>query len=360
MYLSKNILNVTLGPPFVRRVGPLLFAFLVLSSRLLHGQSQDSVHNKYIKSYSDKFFLWPVLKQRTLSFEIQNPKQLGNSVNFKPNNAYGVGLGMYLFDLGIELVFAVPVEHDKEVSRGKTTAQDIQLNIISRKWGGDIFYQRYNGFYLDNPDSPLKAGAYPQRPDVQTQNIGATAFYVFNSGKFSLRSAFTFADRQLKSSGSFLFSTGFNAFRFTADSVIVNNHYATRIGLINPFTQLDHQTLSFAPGYSYNLIIKKFFINGTFSVGPAIQWISYEDASDNRVSHTTVNTFADFRIAMGYSTDRFFTGVTFAAQTRNARFEDIQFSNSSSTYRLLFGFRFTEVGILKKSVWSLLPGGNAK
>jgi hypothetical protein len=334
-----------------------LLTCLVFTSGLLYGQSPDSVHNLYIKSYSDKFFLWPVLKQRTLSFEIQNPKQTGNSVNFKPNNAYGLGLGMYVFDLGIELVFAVPVEKDKELSRGKTTAQDIQLNIISRKWGGDIFYQRYHGFYLDNPDSPIGAGAYPQRPDVQTQNIGATAFYVFSSDKFSLRSAFTFADRQLKSSGSFLFSTGFNAFKFKADSVVINNHYAMRIGLTSPFTQLDHQTLSFAPGYSYNLIIRKFFLNGTFSVGPAIQWISYEDVTDNQVSHTTVNTFADFRLALGYSTDRFFTGVTFATQTRSARFEDIQFSNSSSTYRLLFGFRFQEAGILKKSVWSLLPGG---
>ncbi|HWA35719.1 MAG TPA: DUF4421 family protein [Cyclobacteriaceae bacterium] len=338
----------------------MLLTGFVLAFGLSHGQKPDSVPNLYIKSYSDKFFLWPVLKQRTLSFEIQNPKQIGNSVNFKPNNAYGLGLGMYLFDLGIELVFAVPVEKDKELSRGKTTAQDIQLNIISRKWGGDIFYQRYNGFYLDNPDSPVNGGAYPQRPDVQTQNIGATAFYVFNSEKFSLRSAFTFADRQLKSSGSFLLSTGFNAFRFTADSVVVNNHYATRIGLVNPFTQLDHQTLSFAPGYSYNLVVKKFFLNGTFSLGPAIHWISYEYAADNRVSHTTVNTFADFRLAFGYSTDRFFTGVTFATQTRNARFEDIQFSNSSGTYRLLFGFRFQEVGILKKSVWSLLPGGKSK
>ncbi len=334
-----------------------LLACLTLMSGLLFGQSQDSVRNEYIKSYSDKFFLWPVLKQRTLSFEITNPKQFGNSVNFKPNNAYGLGLGMYLFDLGIELVFAVPVERDKEVSKGKTTAQDIQLNIVSRKWGGDIFYQRYNGFYLDNPDSPLKAGAYPQRPDVQTQNIGVTAFYVFNSKKFSLRSAFTFADRQLRSSGSFLFSTGFNSFRFTADSVVVNNHHAVRLGLINPFTSLDHQTFSLAPGYSYNLIVKKFFLNGTFSVGPAIHWIGYEDQADNRITHTTVNTFADFRVAFGYSSDRFFTGVTFAAQTRNARFEDIQFSNSSSTVRILFGLRFQEKGILKKSVWSLIPGG---
>ena len=337
------------------RLLPVVFLFL--SVGFLNAQSTDSVHNQYIKSYPDKFFLWPVLKQRTLTFELQDPKQLGNTVRFRPNNSYGLGIGMYVFDLGLELVLAIPVDDKKENAFGKTSAQDLQLNIISRKWGGDIFYQHYRGFYLSNPDRPLGPdGVYPQRPDIETRNIGLSAFYVFNSSKFSLRSAFTFADRQLRSAGSFLISTGFNSFSLKADSAILNKHYASRIGMSNPFISLDNQTFSIAPGYSYNFIIRKnFFFSTSLVLGPAIQWLKYEDVAGLNHSHNTVNTFADIRLALGYSNDRFFTGVTFMNQSRTTQFEDVQFQNSNSTFRLLFGWRFQESGVLKKSVWSLLP-----
>lgn len=317
---------------------------------------KDSVQSTYIKSYSDKFFLWPVLKQRSLSFELSNPRQVGNTVRFKPNNAFGIGLGMYLFDLGIELVFAVPLDQEKESNYGKTSAQDLQLNILSRRWGGDFFYQRYQGFYLSNPDIPLSAsGAYPQRPDVHTENLGIAGVYIFNYKKFSLRSAFTFADRQLKSAGSFLLSGTFNSFRLSADSSILNPHYASRIGLTESIESLNYQTLSTAPGYAYNLVWRKIFLSGSFAVGPAIQWLHYQDISGLEHSVTTLNSFVDLRIALGYSTDRFFTGLTFASQVRNVQFENIQFGSTSSTYRILFGWRFQEFGVLKKSAWGLLP-----
>lgn len=327
---------------------------------LAFAQPKDSIRSLYIKSYPDKFFLWPVIKQRSLSFELQNPKQVGNVLQFKPNNAYGFGLGMYLFDLAFELVFAMPVEQAKELTFGKTKATDLQLNILSRRWGGDIMYQRYQGFYLSNPDvsAPVPApvnGTYPQRPDVRTENIGISGVYVLNPTKFSLRSAFTFADRQLKSSGAFLVSGTFNSFHLNADSAILNAYYASRIGLANSFDALSYQTLSVVPGYSHNFIIKRFFISLSLALGPAVQWLQYQDVGGLRHSSTVVNTFADGRIALGYSTDRFFSGLTFTSQTRNVQFEDIRFGNSSSTYRILFGWRFSEFSILKKSVWDLLP-----
>jgi hypothetical protein len=40
-------------------------------------------------------------------------------------------------------------------------------------------------------------------------------------------------------------------------------------------------------------------------------------------------------------------------QTRAARIEDQQFSNQSTTFRLLIGYRFRETGVLKESVWDL-------
>lgn len=175
----------------------ILHGLLILTG-VASAQTFDST---YIKSYKDKFFLWPVTKQRQLAFRMQDPDGEKNT-EFKPNNASSLGLGFYLFDLGLEVVFPLPLPQERETTFGKTSSTDLQLNILGRNWGADLVYQRYKGFYLSNPDTPVAPGmAYPQRPDIVTENLGVNGFYVFNAHRFSFRSSFTFADRQLRSSG---------------------------------------------------------------------------------------------------------------------------------------------------------------
>ncbi|MBL7849259.1 MAG: DUF4421 domain-containing protein [Cyclobacteriaceae bacterium] len=334
------------------RAGILLIALMM--AQQVSGQKYDSA---YIKSYRDKFFVWPVTKQRQLSFRLQDPGDGGKNVEFKPNNAYGLGLGVYLFDLGLEFVFPMPVAQDRTNVFGSTRSTDLQLNILSRRWGGDVVYQRYKGFYLSNPDPPLPSGTpYPQRPDIVSENLGINGVYVFNARKFSLRSSFTFADRQLKSSGGFLLSGSFNLFEIDGDSAILNPAYSALLGQQSSFTSLDYRTYAVAPGYSHNFIIRKnFFVSLLFALGPAVQDFRYTD--DNGVHHknTRVNSFLDARMAIGYSNDKFFTGITVSSQSRNLVIDDIRFSSITTTGRILFGWRFSEWGFLKRSVWELLP-----
>lgn len=321
-----------------------------------NAQSEDSLTSKYIKSYKDKFFLWPVFKRRSLSFQFDDPGSSGNSIVFRPNNSYGLGVGVYMFDLAVEFVFNVPLDVQKESNYGTTSAQDIQLNIVSKAWGADVIYQRYNGFYLSNPDGAISpTGAYPQRPDFQTENYGVSGIYIFNHRKFSLRSAFTFADRQLKSSGSFVLGAAYNSFHLSADSSILNAHYSAKVGITQSVKRINYETFSVAPGYAYNFIWNNFYVSGQLLAGPAIQLLGYEGRAGEKNAETKLNTFASLRLAVGYSTDRFFTGFTFASQVRNVKFENIQFSNTSSTMRILVGWRFQEFGFLRKSVWDLLP-----
>ncbi len=327
---------------------------LVLLS--LRAATAQNIDTTFIKSYKDKFFLWPVTKQRQLSFRMQDPSG-GKSAEFKPNNSASLGLGVYLFDLGVEIVFPLPLQQEREDTYGKTRATDLQLNIISRRWGADVVYQRYKGFYLSNPNTAIPAGdPYPQRPDIVTENLGINGFYAFNPRRFSLRSAFTFADRQLKSSGGFLVAGSFNLFEIDGDSAILNPTYTALLGQTTQFTSLDLRTYSFAPGYAHNFIMKKnFFVSLFLALGPALQDFRYTDVSGVQHTNTRVNSFVDARIALGYSNDRFFTGITVSSQLRNLVFEEIRFTSASSTTRILFGWRFKESGFLKKSVWDLLP-----
>lgn len=329
----------------------------VLSLGALHAAGQQPYDSLYLKPYKDKFFAWPVAKTRELSFRLEDPLNPGAKAEFKPNSSTGLGLGVYLFDLGLEFVFPMPQPEDRVNQFGTTRATDLQLNILSRRWGGDVVYQRYKGYYLSNPVPPVQPGEpYPQRPDIVTENLGVNGIYAFNSHRFSLRSSFTFADRQLKSAGGFLLAGSFNLYEIDGDSAILNPFYQGLPGQTQGFTSLDFRTYAVAPGYAHNFIIRKnFFISLLLALGPAVQDFRFRDTGGTLHADTRINSYLDFRAAIGYSTDKFFTGITLSSQTRNVIFEDIRFSSVTTTGRILFGWRFAEWGFLKRSVWELLP-----
>jgi hypothetical protein len=343
----------------------VLVIFCVCSTNLLLAQGdvvltnptdkKDSLRDLYIRRFPDHFFLYPVLKQRSLSFELQK-RDRSELLTFKPNNAYSLGVGTYLFELNFELGFAIPINQQSKYLYGDSKARDIQLNVLGKKWGMDAFYQKYNGFYLtDKNDDHAADTPYPQRPDINSKNYGLTWSYVFNNQKFSFRSVYNFAERQLYSKGSFLMSSNINRFKLSADSSILSRPNEVVFGKQVSFTTLNYTTFSLAPGYTYSLIFKNFFLNGTLSVGPAHHWIYYKLEDGRSRNEMGINTFVAARIGIGYNGDRLFGGITFIQQGSLVRFEDVQFSSNNATFKILMGYRFRETGILKKKVWDLVP-----
>jgi len=343
-----------------------VFLFLIFLSAPLFAQDDvevtaypqkktnaDSIRAHYIQRYPDHFFIWPVIKQRSLHFDIENLK--GNEkLNFKPNNSVTLGVGAYLFDIGAELTFAVPKSSAENEKFGKTKSTDLQLNILSKKFGLDAYYQTYTGYYEDDATLKLLPNQpYPQRSDIVTRNYGISGTYIFDYKRFSFRSAYNFAERQLNSHGSFLLVGTLNAFKLTADSSVLNKAQRLIYGERSSFKDLNYTTFSIAPGYTYSLIFNNFFINGTLAAGPAHNWIYYRQDNNTDKNDITINIYATARIALGYNSDHFFAGVNFVTQARSIKFEDIRFTNSSNTFKLLVGYRFREFGILRKSVLDL-------
>ncbi len=311
----------------------------------------DSVRSAYIKSYPDHFFLWPVLKQRRLNFEMKNLPDRDRSLTYRSNKPYSLGLGMYLFELGVELTFAVPLAEKSKAIYGESEASDLQLNIFTKKWGLDLFHQKYSGFYIDDPEADLPVNTpYPQRPDIETKNIGLTGNYVFNNKKFSFRSAYNFAERQLRSTGSFVLFSSLRGFKILGDSAILGDAYSSEFGVDSKINRIKATTFSIAPGYTYSLIHKGFFINATLAVGPAHNWLSYQTEGGTSKDDIEFTTFFAVRVALGYNGDQFFGGLSFVNQGSNAKFDSVQLSSSSGTLKILFGYRFREVGFLKKRI----------
>jgi hypothetical protein len=319
-------------------------------------QDKDSIRRYYIKQFPDYFFVYPVLKQRSLNFELAK-RDRSSILTYKPNNTYNLGVGVYLFEVGVEFAFAIPLAEHSMERFGKSRVRDIQLNVLSKRWGIDAFYQRYSGFYVvDHEHKPLASEPYPQRPDIKTKNFGLTGHYVFNNQKFSFRSAYNFSERQLYSKGSFLLFAALNTFRVASDSSIVDGGRRLDFGGHVNFTRLRYTTFSIAPGYTFNLTYNHFFLNTTLALGPAHHWINFDLEASTAVNHDiAINSFLSARVAIGYNGYRIFGGISFISQGSTLKFEDVNFSNNNSVFKVLAGYRFNEVGVLKKRLWDMLP-----
>lgn len=320
-------------------------------------EDKDSVRRYYIKQFPEYFFVYPVLKQRSLHFELSK-RDNSSVLTYKPNNTYNLGLGVYLFELGLEFSFAIPLQEQSIARFGESKARDFQLNVLTKRWGVDAFYQRYSGFYIvDRENEPQATEPYPQRPDIATKNFGLTGHYVFNHQRFSFRSAYNFSERQLYSKGSFLLFAALSTFRVTSDSSIVDQTRAA-IDFHDDvtFTRLRYTTFSIAPGYTFNLTYNNFFLNTTLALGPAHHWINYELEHNPATRHDiAINSFIGARVAIGYNGYRTFGGISFISQGSTIKFDDVNFSNNNSVFKIIVGYRFKESGILKKRVWDMIP-----
>jgi hypothetical protein len=326
----------------------LLSVAIVVGSWSVKGQTaSDSIRSTFIEQYPDRFFIWPVLKRRSLSFQVGPRAVTNQSIRYKPNNSFSTGIGLYLFEVAAEITVAIPINERSEATYGTTTVRDFRVNMLGKSGGLDAFVERYKGFYYEDGRSRIV-----KRADIQLTNTGVNGIYVWNKNRFSLVSAYNFSERQLKSGGSLTFTGNLNTFRLTADSVIrLHRSVGNPPGLLN----MRSTTLSLAPGYSYSFVYRSFFLNGTFSIGPAHHWILYHRLNEKTRYDITINTYYDARLALGYNSDRIFGGFTWVVQSRNVRFDEIAFSNRVTNIRFIVGYRFRETGVLKQRAKDYVP-----
>jgi hypothetical protein len=334
----------------------VVYVIVGLVAAPLHAQnttSADTTATEYIEKFHDKYFIWPLVRRRTLSFDIKNRDNKDQAVKYKPNNSYSLGLGVFLFEIAAELSFALPINEKSTNTFGTTDVREFHLNFLGNGWGLNAYSQKYTGFYFPDRSDPA-AEVIVKRPDIELTNRGINGIYALNKDKFSLKSAYNYSERQLKSVGSFIITGNLNTFALQADSAIITQS-TTQAGSSSDFKLMRNTTLSIAGGYTYTLVYRSFFINGAFSIGPSHNWIYYKPADGLEHYNISINTFNDIRVSVGHNSDRIFGGISLIIQSRNNRFENVDITNTNSMLKFMFGYRFTEVGILKRRAKDYLP-----
>src|SRR5690606_31732071 len=240
-------------------------------------QEYDSIRSGYVREFPDRFNLKLLATDRLLILNLRGTEAGNKVINYAPNDRGYIGIGAYIFDIGIELAVKVPKALQRSSTKyGETDFIDFQGNVYGKKWCFDGTFQQYKGFYISNasniyPDFSSDQN-FPQRADLEVRNIIINGIHIFNHQKFSFRSGFNQADRQIKSAGSPLLIFATAIFGINADSLLIPDHYASNYGEAGDFIEGDFYTFSVLPGYAYNFVYKNLFLNVNATGGAGIQW----------------------------------------------------------------------------------------
>lgn len=310
----------------------------------------------YIRKFSEFFYVKTIISSKIFALGFQDLSTSGPKMEFKPNLGTYMGFGVNMFDLTVDFIFRTKSNPEEIYKYGKSTGQDLQLHIYSRKFGIDLGYQDYKGFYLNNPRSFFPkwtaSEPYPRQDDMTARTMYLGLFYVFKPERFSFPSVFNHTEAQLKSGGSWLLSGSVNQSRIQDPVSIVMKVDTNNLTGLNNLRYVEVSSINALPGYSYNIVVKqKFYLNFSLALGFGYQSRSYTSEStyhDNSIYMT--NTW---RAGLGYNGRRFFAGMSGYTSQTGYKIQNLEITSQGGFFRFFLGYRFREWGFMQKSIFDL-------
>lgn len=310
----------------------------------------------YIHKFPNALTIKPYIKSKILSFGIEDHIG-GYELNYEPNGHNSLGLGINYKWIGFAFGFSVIDEEETEVY-GETSYFDFQTNFYLRKGVFDIFYQKYQGFYLKNTAAMVEdwpdENSYLIRPDIEVVSSGINYTHVFNPERFSYIAAFSQTEVQQKSAGSVILSATINYHRASADSSFVPAH------LIYEDAFKDTR-VTFARGWSTNarfgyahtlVALQRFFLTLSLDAGFSYVYSTFDEKGSRRNHNFNVSPNVSFKFALGYNYNKWYAGLT-----ASSFYQLNKTSNEESYIRIIYGavnFVVARRFILKKDI--PLPG----
>jgi hypothetical protein len=302
----------------------------------------------YIKDLSDRLSIRMYGVNKFSSFDIKD-NDSDKTVSYAPNSNLNLGIGVYYKWFGLGVAFNIPFINDDNHKYGETQRLDVQTNIFTRALSIDFYYQKYQGFYVENPEDYIPDWdpelPQPQRSDIRSFNFGGSCLYAFRHKKFSNRAAFVQTDLQRKSAGSFLLGGFFSLFRVEGDSSFIPYQIINQCNPDLTFNNLQVYGTGVAGGYSHTFVMwKRLYFSLTLIPGIAIQSynVKYPENIQEKHGSFVAGRFAA-RAALVYNTERLYAGITaiddnFSGNTGKEQQNSLSYQ--IGVIRFFYGMRF--------------------
>jgi hypothetical protein len=170
-------------------------------------------------------------------------------LKYIPDNHSGIGLGVWFKYLPFDIFFRQEINIASSKYHNIRTT-DMQLKGYCKFFVGDIYIQRYRGFYEKIGDGYVNDNdleKLPYKPDLSVFQFDMIGKYIFNHEQFSYKAGFTANERQLISAGSVTVGAALYFIKIRSDSLLVARQKC----------DLRSCNFGFNVGYAYNYVFGK-------------------------------------------------------------------------------------------------------
>jgi hypothetical protein len=322
--------------------------FFCLSSQFFALAQVDDDQGKYPPDYDTNYIidfrhrlnlsLVTEAKANVIGLTSPNDKIILYNTNLPLPN-YGIMLSYrwlnFSFTLPIMgISFANP-------QNGGTSSFSAALGLTGRKWYLRNFFERFQGYYLANPQNlfdnwPVGA-ANPTFPDMESLTYYATAYYGFNGEKYSHRSLLWQSEMQRKSAGSVLIggTAGFKLIRSPQDIFLDSTTAAINAAR--------YAVLGVNVGYAYTLVVRKN-LNLSLAIIPGANYTNGSYTNNQDEQQEFKNDFglnAEGRFQIWYEHENFYMGLAYTLYMLTDFFEEEYPIGSAHNYlKFNIGWRF--------------------
>jgi len=276
------------------------------------------------------------------------------SLKYTPNNPFAIGVGVTYGIATLNLGLGLPAFVDQD-KKGKTKILDLQSHIYARKWLIDLYGEFYKGYYLSPEGKGTTANNYYIRPDIKLQMIGASAYHIFNSRRFSYRASFLQDEWQHKSAGNFLLGGEVYFSTIKGDSALAPS------SISNPFSQTGiykANFIEFGPGagYAYTLVLgRNFFITASGTVNADLS-LAKERSAAAVEKKTGISPNFTLRGAVGYNSANWIVIASWVENNLRATASDErEYMIRTGNYRFTIAKRIIPAGKLKRKLSVIKP-----
>lgn len=273
-----------------------VFFFVCFSANLAQAQLDSS----YIKKYNYRIIFNPgiIYKDFKVSFDTDFSAPV-----FFQNASFGFKLRLKYKWIG--LYYTIPIASTNAPQGANPKHFGGTLSLYRTKYLLRIGLRRFKGFTsLDALNNGQSQEAFFDDMRMWYNEIDFT--YILSNRRYSLRSAFKFSGRQLKSKGSFLLTSQWNYQNFTTDSLAL---------LLSPTEALTLEAyqnfrLGFGGGYAYTYVRNRFFATLVLTGGGEFRRLIYNFEEERRTDNRwRVSPRVKMQFGFGLTNKRYFAGI---------------------------------------------------
>lgn len=218
-----------------------LLHILVLLFAAQHGLAQDT---SFVKKYGNLLCLKSFVYNDSFTF---NNKSTG--LNYIPGLHSGVGVGVWCKYFPFDVCYRQELSQIGDKQNYKHVKSiDMQLRGYNKFFAGDIYIQKYSGFYESIKNryrvKPSTLEELPYNPDITVSQVDLVGKYIFNNEEFSYKAGFTAGERQLISQGSATAGLALYYLRIRSDSLLLKEQSC----------DLKSCNIGINGGYAYNYV----------------------------------------------------------------------------------------------------------